>query len=88
MPLTWTETFERIAAHYAALTMTPGCWAYARQQVASLEACPDHGQHWQGLRAEVGRRIKAAGYQPRQDEMGEWWNVPSRSPASRPRLGG
>ena len=84
--MTWTETFDRIAAHYAALAMTPGCWAAAQHQVAAMEQ--EQGGHWIGLRAEVGRRIKSAGYQPRQDEMGEWWNVPSRSPALRPRRGG
>ena len=24
--MTWTETMERIAAHYAAMAMQPGCW--------------------------------------------------------------
>lgn len=85
--MTWIETFERIADHYAALAMTPGCWACAQQQVISMEQDPEHGQYWQGLRAAVGQRIKAAGYRPRQDEMGEWWNVPSRSFVSRPSRG-
>lgn len=65
--MTWVETFERIAEHYARLAMTPGWWQYAQARVAAMEQ--QQGSHWQGLRAEVGKRIKAAGFRPAPSEM-------------------
>ena len=58
---------ERIAAHYAAMAMQPGCWQYAQARVIELEQ--QQGGHWQGLRAEVGRRIKAAGFRPAPNDL-------------------
>lgn len=86
--MTWTETFERTAAHYAALAMMRGCWAYAQQQVISMEQDPEHHGCWQGLRAAVAQRIKAVGFRPHPSEMGEWWHVPSKLHASQRRRGG
>lgn len=63
--MTWSENFERMAAHYTAMAMQPGWWQYAQQQVAELE----RDDLWSGLRAEVGRRIKAAGFRPRQSDL-------------------
>lgn len=79
--MTWNETFERIAAHYAAMAMMPGCWAAAQHQVAAMEQ--ERGSHWTGLRAAVGRRIKAAAFRPHPSEIGEWWSLPSKLPVSR-----
>ena len=81
--MTWTDTFDQIAAHYAVLAMTPGCWAYAQQRVAQME----QDDCWQGLRAAVGQRIKAAGFKPHPSELVNWWDVPSRLPPPRPRRG-
>ena len=81
--MTWTDTFNQIAAHYAALAMTPGCWAYAQQRVAQME----QDDCWQGLRAAVGQRIKAAGFKPHPSELGTWWDVPSKLQPSRQRHG-
>lgn len=47
--MTWTEQFERIAAHYTAMAMQLGCWQYAQARVAELEQ--ERGGHWLGLRA-------------------------------------
>ena len=63
--MTWPETFERAAAHFSALAMRPGWWQYAQQRVAELEK----DELWIGLRAEVGRRIKAAGFRPRKSDL-------------------
>ena len=84
--MTWDETFNRIAEHYAAMAMTPGCWAAAQHQVAAMEQ--EQGGHWIGLRAAVGQRIKAAGFRPHPSELGTWWDVPSRLPVSPHRRGG
>ena len=65
--MTWAETFERIAAHHAQLAMTPGCWQYAQARVIELER--EQGGHWLGLRAEVGRQIKAAGFRPASGDL-------------------
>ena len=86
--MTWTTAFETTAAHYAALAMTRGCWAYAQQQVMSMEQDPEHHGCWQGLRAAVGQSIKAAGFRPHPSELGTWWDVPSRLPVSPHRRGG
>ena len=63
--MTWPKTFERAAAHFSALAMLPGWWQYAQQRVAELET----DELWIGLRAEVGRRIKAAGFRPRKSDL-------------------
>ena len=63
--MTWPETFERAAAHFSALAMLPGWWQYAQQRVSELET----DELWTGLRAEVGRRIKAAGFRPRKSDL-------------------
>ena len=74
----WTETMERIAAHYAALAMTPGCWQYAQARVIELEQ--EQGGHWQGLRAEVGRRIKVAGFRPAPNDLAPFEREPQPLP--------
>ncbi len=65
--MTWTEQFERIAAHYTQLAMTLGCWQYAQARVIELEQ--QQGGHWQGLRAEVGRRIRQAKFRPAPSDL-------------------
>ncbi len=65
--MTWAETFERIAAHYTATAMQLGCWQYAQARVIELEQ--QQGGHWLGLRAEVGRRIKAASFRPAASDL-------------------
>lgn len=70
--MTWPEIFERLAAHYAALAMTPGCWQYAQARVAEME----RDDHWLGLRAEVGRRIKAAGFRPAHNDLAPFEREP------------
>jgi len=65
--VTWAETFERMAAHYTRLAMTQGCWQYAQAQVAEMER--EQGGHWLGLRAEVGKRIKATGFRPAASDL-------------------
>lgn len=82
----WTETMERIAAHYAALAMTPGCWQYAQARVIELEQ--EHGGHWQGLRAEVGRRIKVAGFRPAPNDLAPFEREPQPLPQRRRMHGG
>ena len=65
--MTWSETFERTAEHYARLAMTRGLWQYAQSQVTAMEQ-EQHGL-WLGLRAAVGRRIKAAGFRPHPSDL-------------------
>ena len=72
--MTWTEEFERIAAHHADMAMTPGWWQYAQARVIELEQ-EQHGL-WLGLRAEVGRRIKAAGYRPSANDLAPFEREP------------
>lgn len=84
--MTWQKTFDQVAAHYAQLAMTPGWWAYAQQQVIAMEQ-EKHGC-WIGLRAEVGKRIKAAGFKPAASELVNWWDVPCRSLPPRQQRGG
>ena len=84
--MTWAETFESTAEHYARLAMMRGCWQYAQAQVIAMEQ-EQHGL-WQGLRAAVGQRIKTAGFKPAPAEQGTWWDVPSRLPVSPHRRGG
>ncbi len=79
--MTWVETFERIAAHHAQLAMTPGCWQYAQARVIELER--ERGGHWLGLRAEVGRRIKAARFRPAASDLAPFERAVSPLPQSR-----
>ena len=65
--MTWSETFERTAEHYARLAMTRGLWQYAQAQVVAMEQ-EQHGL-WLGLRAAVGRRIKSAGFRPHPSDL-------------------
>lgn len=79
--MTWAETFERIAAHYTQLAMTPGCWQYAQARVIELEQ--QQGGHWLGLRAEVGRRIKAAGFRPVASDLAPFERAAAPLPQRR-----
>lgn len=81
--MTWQQTFDQLAAHYADLAMTPGMWQYARHQVLAMEQHPEHGQYWQGLSEAVAQRIKAAGFRPHPSEVESWWSAPETLPASR-----
>lgn len=86
--LTWTDTFTRTAEHYAAMAMTRGCWQYAQAQVIAMEADPEYGQHWQGLRAAVGRRIKAANFRPHPSDLAAFEREPQPLPSARRWRGG
>lgn len=83
--MTWTETFERMAAHYTQLAMTRGCWQYAQARVIELER--EQGGHWLGLRAEVGRRIKSAGFRPAASDLTPFEREPTPLLPSRRRHG-
>lgn len=82
--MTWSETFERMVEHYTAMAMQPGCWQYAQAQVADLE----QSDLWQGLRAEVGRRIKAAGFRPRASDLAPFERAVEPLPTRRRWHGG
>ena len=82
--MTWPETFERAAAHFSALAMLPGWWQYAQQRVSELEK----DELWTGLRAEVGRRIKAAGFRPRKSDLAPFEREAQPLRPSRRWLGG
>ena len=82
--MTWPETFERAAAHFSALAMLPGWWQYAQQRVSELEK----DELWTGLRAEVGRRIKAAGFRPRKSDLAHFEREVQPLRLSRRWLGG
>ena len=82
--MTWPETFERAAAHFSALAMRPGWWQYAQQRVSELEK----DELWTGLRAEVGRRIKAAGFRPRKSDLAPFEREVQPLRLSRRWLGG
>lgn len=77
--MTWNETFDRIAAHYTAMAMTPGWWQYAQARVAELERY----EIWVGLRSEVGGRVKAAGYRPSANDLAAFERTPDPWPGSR-----
>lgn len=77
-----------MAEHYAAQAMTPGWWLYAQAQVVAMEQDPEHGHHWQGLRAEVGRRIKAAGFRPSSNDLAAFEREPAPLQPSRHWRGG
>ncbi len=79
--MTWAATFESLVAHYTALAMTPGWWQAAQHQVAEMER--EQGGHWQGLRAEVGRRIKAARFRPAASDLTPFERAVSPLPQSR-----
>lgn len=83
--MTWPEIFNRMAEHYTALAMTPGCWQYAQARVAEMEQ--QQGGHWLGLRAEVGRRIKAAGFRPAPNDLAPFEREPQSLPQSLRRYG-
>lgn len=82
--MTWIDAFNRIAAHYAAMAMQPGCWQYAQAQVAELE----QSDLWHGLRAEVGTRIKAAGFKPRKSDLAPFEREVAPLPTRRRWHGG
>lgn len=71
------DAFDVQVRHLAGLAMTPGWWAYAQQRAIEMEA--DESGMWTGIRAEVGKLVKAAGYKPRPDELGTWWDVKSEA---------
>ncbi len=79
--MTWAETFETMAAHYTQLAMTKGWWQATQAQVAAMER--EQGGYWLGLRAEVGRRIKAAGFRPAPDDLAPFERAVSPLPLSR-----
>ena len=64
---------EQTADRYATLAMQPGWWAYTRDRVQAMEADKEAYGMWDGLRAAVGARIKAAGFRPHPSEEGRWW---------------
>lgn len=84
--MTWTEQFERIAAHYTAMAMQLGCWQYAQARVIELEQ--QQGGHWLGLRAEVGKRIKAAGFRPAPNDLAPFEREVHTLPQRRRMHGG
>jgi len=69
--------FEIQVRHSAELAMSPGWWAYAQQQVIEMEK--DESGQCAGLRSEVGKLVKAAGFKPRADELGTWWDIKSEA---------
>ena len=71
------DAFDVQVRHLAGLAMTPGWWAYAQQRAIEMEA--DESGMWTGIRAEVGKLVKAAGYKPRPDELGVWWEIKSEA---------
>ena len=66
-------SLQKFTDHYATMAMQPGWWQYARMQVQSMEADKEAYGIWDGLRAAVGAKIKAAGFRPHPSELGEWW---------------
>lgn len=79
--MTWSETFERTAEHYARLAMTRGLWQYAQQQVVAMEQ-EQHGL-WLGLRAAAGRRIKSVGFRPHPSDLVACDRQPEPLPSAR-----
>jgi hypothetical protein len=65
--------FERQAAHLTQLAMSPGWYAYAREQARAMQADKNAQGLWRGMYATVCGRIKDAGFVPAGDEMGQWW---------------
>ena len=76
--MTWEQTFEHQVALFVELAKKPGWWAHTHQQIIAMETEP--GQAWKGLRAEWGKRLKAMGFQPPAEEVGNWWEIPSKLP--------
>ena len=66
-------SLQKFTDYYATMAMQPGWWQYARMQVQSMEADKEAYGIWDGLRAAVGAKIKAAGFRPHPSELGEWW---------------
>ena len=71
------SAFDVQVRHIAELAMTPGWWAYAQQKAIEMEA--DEYGTWIGIRSEVGKLVKAAGYKPPPDELGQWWEIKSEA---------
>lgn len=71
------DAFDAQVRHIAELAMSPGWWAYAQQKAIEMEA--DESGMWIGIRSEVGKLVKAAGYKPQPDELGTWWDVKSEA---------
>ena len=65
-------------AHCVQLAMTPGWWAYTQQKVIAMEADKHAQGLWHGLRAKVAAQLKACGFKPAPDELGEWWLTPNK----------
>lgn len=82
--MAWNATFERLAAHYTAMTTVRR--ATAQHRMAEMEW--QQGEHWKGLRVEVGRCIKVAGFRPHPSELLPFDRVPAPLPASRRWHGG
>ena len=76
--------FERQAAHSARLAMSPGFWAYAKEQAKEMQDDDLAQQLWTGLYDNVSERVKVAGFQPAPTERGQWWVIPNKFPQSRP----
>ena len=68
-------TLPEAITRYTALAQEKGWYAYSRGEVHKLEE-HDSGS-FRGIRFEVARLIKAAGFEVPQDERGEWWLMPS-----------
>lgn len=75
--MTVESAFDVQVRHIAELAMSPGWLAYAQQKAIEMEA--DESGVWIGIRSEVGKLVKAAGYKPRPDELGTWWDVKSEA---------
>ena len=65
------------------MAMTRGCWQYAQAQVIAMEADPEYGQHWQGLRIAVGQRIKAANFRPHPSDLAAFEREPQPLSSAR-----
>lgn len=52
--------FEKQASHLFTLATTPGWWEYTKQRARELDKEPG----FEGIHAEVTKRIKASGYKP------------------------
>ena len=54
------DHFTAAVSHLFGLATTPGWWEYARQRVRELDKEPG----FEGIHAEVTKRIKASGHRP------------------------
>ena len=75
--MTGESAFDAQVRPIAGVAMSPGWWACAQQKAIEMEA--DESGMWIGIRSEVGKLVKAAGYKPRPDELGTWWDVKSEA---------